>query len=193
MAAPRILVIVGSTRQASTNRMLAREAVDALRRAGLEATLADLRDFPMPLYDGDLETASGLPPAAKKLKDLAREAAALVMVSPEYNGSYSAVLKNAIDWISRPEPGEGPLEVFRGKPAAVLSTSPGAGGGSRVLKALRELLQGMRMKVVPTQVSVPNSAAAFDPDGHLIPGAATGTLDQLSADLAQALQPKAAA
>jgi NAD(P)H-dependent FMN reductase len=62
-----------------------------------------------------------------------------------------------------------------------------------VLKALRELLQGMRMNVVPTQVSVPNSAAAFDPDGHLIPGPATGTLDQLSADLAQALQPKAAA
>src|ERR1051325_1131243 len=116
MAAPRILVIVGSTRQASTNRMLAREAVDALRRAGLEATLADLRDFPMPLYDGARKTAPGPPPAAKKLKALAREAAAMVMVSPEYNGSYSAVLKNAIDWISRPEPGEGPLEVFRGKP-----------------------------------------------------------------------------
>jgi NAD(P)H-dependent FMN reductase len=114
MKTPKILVLAGSTRQASTNRLLARDAAEALRNAGLEAVFADLRDYPMPLYDGDLEDASGLPPAAKTLKDLARESDAFVIASPEYNGSYSAVLKNAIDWISRPEPGERTLEVFSG-------------------------------------------------------------------------------
>src|SRR5438552_11551728 len=149
MKTPKILVLAGSTRQASTNRLLARDAAESLRNAGVEAIFADLRDYPMPLYDGDLEAETGLPPAAKTLKDLAREADGLAIASPEYNGSYSAVLKNAIDWISRPEPGEGPVEVFRGKPAGILSASPGPGGGRRVLKHLRELLEGIRMSVVP--------------------------------------------
>src|ERR1043165_5091218 len=98
MKALKILVLAGSTREGSTNKLLARDAAEALRNAGLEAILADLRDYPMPLYDGDLEAAEGLPPAAKTLKDLAGEAAGFAIASPEYNGSYSAVLKNAIDW-----------------------------------------------------------------------------------------------
>src|SRR5215471_11069774 len=161
MKTPKILVLAGSTRTGSTNRLLARDAAETLRNAGLEAVFADLRDYPMPLYDGDLEAASGLPPAARTLKDLARESDGFAIASPEYNGSYSAVLKNAIDWISRPEDGEGPVEVFRGKPVAILSASPGPGGGRRVLKQLRELLEGIRVKVVNHQVSIAQSGAAF--------------------------------
>src|SRR5438552_3678099 len=162
MKTPKILVLAGSTRQASTNRLLARDAAESLRNAGFDAVFADLRDYPMPLYDGDLEAATGLPPAAKTLKELARESDAFAIASPEYNGSYSAVLKNAIDWISRPEPGEGALEVFHDKPAAILAASPGTGGGRRVLKQLRELLEGMRMSVVPHHVLIAQSGEAFD-------------------------------
>jgi NAD(P)H-dependent FMN reductase len=188
MKTPKILVLAGSTRQASTNRLLARDAAEALRNAGLEAVFADLRDYPMPLYDGDLEDASGLPPAAKTLKDLARESDAFVIASPEYNGSYSAVLKNAIDWISRPEPGERALEVFSGKPAAILSASPGAGGGRRVLKQLRELLEGIRMTVVPHQVSIAQSGDAFDVEGRLKRPADIESLNRLTEELAGAVK-----
>jgi NAD(P)H-dependent FMN reductase len=193
MKTPKILVLAGSTRQASTNRLLARDAAEALRNAGLEAVFADLRDYPMPLYDGDLEDASGLPPAAKTLKDLARESDAFVIASPEYNGSYSAVLKNAIDWISRPEPGERALEVFSGKPAAILSASPGAGGGRRVLKQLRELLEGIRMTVVPHQVSIAQSGDAFDVEGRLKRPADIESLNRLTEELAGAVKQKATA
>jgi len=186
--APKILVLAGSTRQGSVNRLLARETAEALRHAGAHATFADLRDFSMPIYDADLEAAEGMPPAAHRLKELARAADGFAFVSPEYNGSYPAVLKNAIDWISRPGPGEGPLQVFRGKPAAVLSASPGPGGGTRVLKHLRELLEMIRMKVVPHAVSLPRAAEAFDPAGHLLRPADIDSLNQLAAQLLAATE-----
>jgi NAD(P)H-dependent FMN reductase len=190
MKTPKILVLAGSTRTGSTNRLLARDAAEALRNAGLEAIFADLRDYPMPLYDGDLETASGLPPAARTLKDLARESDGFAIASPEYNGSYSAVLKNAIDWISRPENGEGPVEVFRGKPAAILSASPGQGGGRRVLKQLRELLEGIRMTVTPHQVSIAQSGDAFNAEGRLKRPADIESLNRLTEELAGAVRQK---
>jgi NAD(P)H-dependent FMN reductase len=171
--------------------MLARDAAESLRNAGLEAIFADLRDYPMPLYDGDLEAGSGLPPAAKALKDLAREAEALVIASPEYNGSYSAVLKNAIDWISRPEAGEASAGVFRGKPAAILSASPGSGGGRRVLKQLRELLEGISMRVVPHEVSIAKAGDAFDAEGRLKRPADIESLNRLTEELAESVRPKA--
>jgi NAD(P)H-dependent FMN reductase len=191
MKPTKILVLAGSTRQGSNNRMLARDAAEALRNDGLEAVFADLRDYPMPLYDGDLEAATGLPPAAKTLKGLARKADALVIASPEYNGSYSAVLKNAIDWISRPEQGEGPLEVFRDKPAAILSASPGPGGGRRVLRQLRALLEGFRMNVMPHEVSIAQAGDAFDAEGRLKRPADIKSLNRLSEELAQSLRQKA--
>jgi NAD(P)H-dependent FMN reductase len=132
----------------------------------------------------------GRPPAAKTLKELAREADAFALASREYNGSYSGVLKNAIDWISRPEPGEGPVEVFRGKPAAILSASPGPGGGKRVLKQLRELLGGIRMTVVPHQVSIAQSDAAFDVSGRLTRPADLASLRKMTEELAEAVRQK---
>ena len=113
MMKPKIMVLAGSTRTESVNRKLARQAVEALRTAGADATFADLRDYPLPLYDGDLEASQGRPHAAAELKEMARRADGFVIASPEHNGSYPAVLKNAIDWISRPEAGEAHLAVFR--------------------------------------------------------------------------------
>ena len=153
----KILVLAGSTRVGSIHRKLAQQAAEALRQAGVEATFVDLRDFPMPMYDGDLESAEWLPVSAMALKELAREADGFAIASPEYNGSYPALLKNALDWISRPEPGEGSLQAFRGKVAGILSASPGQGGGKRVLKQLRELLTMMRVNVIAEELSFPGA------------------------------------
>src|SRR5689334_9448922 len=165
---PRVLVIAGSIRKDSLNRKLALAAAAALRTTGLDVTWADLRDYPMPFYDGDLESQTGLPERAKSFKELVRDHDALVIVSPEYNGSYPALLKNAIDWISRPEPGETPLAVLRGKKAALLSASPGPGGGRRGLRHLRELLEMIGVQVVGPDVAVARAHEAFDAAGNLV-------------------------
>ena len=190
MNKPKIVVLAGSTRKGSIHRKLAPLAVEALTAAGLDATFADLRDYPMPLYEGDLEATDGMPPAAKALKELARTADAFVIASPEYNGSYPAVLKNAIDWISRPEPGENHLQVFAGKLAAIVSASPGPGGGRRVLRQLRELLTMMRVTVIPQDLSIPRAAEAFATDGSLARSEDLDGLHSLAAALASELARK---
>jgi NAD(P)H-dependent FMN reductase len=187
---PKILVLTGSARLDSVNRKLARQTIEALRRAGVEATLADLRDFPMPLYDGDLEAGEGLPPNAKALKDLARQSDGFALASPEYNGSFPALLKNALDWISRPEPGDRPLEVFRGKVAAIVSASPGPGGGKRGLHQLRELLEMMMVTVIPEQLTVARSGAALDGAGQLVRAEDIAGLESVATALAQAAERK---
>ena len=187
---PKILVLAGSARLDSVNRKLARQTVSALRQAGLEATLGDLREFPMPIYDGDLETGQGLPPAARALKELARQHDGFAIASPEYNGSFPALLKNALDWISRPEPGDRPLGVFRGKVAAILSASPGPGGGRRGLHHLRELLEMMSVSVIPQELTIARSGAAFDAEGRLVRPEDLAGLRELAAALAQAAAQK---
>jgi NAD(P)H-dependent FMN reductase len=164
---PRILVFAGSTRTGSFNRKLATLAAVELRSAGMDVTLADLREYPMPLYDGDSEAALGVPDNARRFKELVREHDALVVASPEYNGSFSALVKNTIDWISRPAEGEPPLAVFRGKAAALLSASPGKGAGKRGLRHVRELLEMIGMKVIAAQVNVGRATEAFDEGGNL--------------------------
>jgi len=185
MKKPLILVMAGSTRKDSVHRRLARHAVDSLQAAGADTVLADLRDYPLPLYDGDLEVEEGRPSGAVELKELARRADGFLFASPEYNGSYPAVLKNVIDWISRPDPGERHLEVFRGKPAVIVTASPGPHGGSRGLKQLRELL-GMIGIAVEDQLGIPNSGAAFDGEGRLARASDLEGLDQLAAAVANA-------
>ncbi|MCE9518722.1 MAG: NAD(P)H-dependent oxidoreductase, partial [Verrucomicrobia bacterium] len=132
MSKPKILAFAGSTRAGSFNKKLIRIAADAARAAGAEVTLIDLRDYPLPLFDGDLEDENGLPENAKKLKALMRESDGFLISSPEYNSSITAVLKNAIDWASRQETDDEPsLVAFRGKAAVLMSASPGALGGLR--------------------------------------------------------------
>jgi chromate reductase len=189
----KVLVFAGSIRSGSLHRKLARQAAAELRKMGTEVTLADLSDYPMPLYDGDLEAGEGAPQSVRAFKQLVRAHDAFVIASPEYNGSFSALLKNAIDWASRPEPGEKSLAAFRGKAAAILSASPGPGGGQRGLRQLRDLLEMMAMTVVPTQLAIPRAHEAFDSEGNLARPEDRLTLEHIAAELAGALQAGAAA
>jgi NAD(P)H-dependent FMN reductase len=188
MQEPRILVFAGSTRTGSFNGKLAHLVAAELRNAGTEVTLADLRDYPMPLYDGDTEAGQGVPDHARRFKELVRGHDALAIASPEYNGSFSALVKNTVDWISRPAPGEPPLAVLRGKLAALLSTSPGRGAGKRGLRHLRELLEMIGMKVVSAQVAVARAPEAFDESGNLVRPEDQAAVRQLVEELVQALR-----
>src|SRR5947199_9822957 len=129
MADVKVLVFAGSTRKGSFNKKLASIAAEDARAAGAEVTHIDLRDLPIPLYDGDLEATEGIPPNGRKLKDLMLSHDAFLIASPEYNSSITGVLKNAIDWASRQSANEQPLECFTGQVVGLCSASPGGLGG----------------------------------------------------------------
>ncbi|MBL27498.1 MAG: FMN reductase [Rhodospirillaceae bacterium] len=166
-ATPRVLAFAGSLRAGSFNKKLVKVAADAARQVGAEVTLIDLRDFPMPLYDGDIESSSGLPAEAQRLKALFLENDALLIASPEYNGSMTAPLKNALDWVSRREGDEPPLAAYRGKTAALVSASPGALGGIRSLGHVREVLLNMGVFVVPQRHALSRANTVFDDSGAM--------------------------
>ena len=159
---PKILAFAGSTRKDSFNKRLVKIAARGAKQAGAEVTFLDLRDHPLPLYDEDLETEQGIPDNAIRLKRIFNEHHGLLISSPEYNSSISAVLKNTIDWVTRPEPGEPPLRDIGGKTAALLGTSPGGLGGLRGLVHLRAILGNIRIMVIPEQLAVPSAMEAFD-------------------------------
>lgn len=165
---PKILVFAGSAREGSYNKKLARIMAEELKKAGAAATYADLRDYPMPLFDEDLEAAQGEPATAKAFKKLMMEADALVIASPENNSTYSALLKNTIDWASRKREGETPQQCFAGKLGLILSASPGQLGGLRGLAALRALLGNVGMILLPDQLALSSAHKAFHPDGSLV-------------------------
>ncbi len=167
MTAPRILAFAGSLRKESYNKKLIKIAADAARRAGAEVTLIDLKDYPLPIYDGDIEATSGIPENGLKLKKLFIEHDGLLWSCPEYNSSITAVLKNTIDWVSRPQPGEPGLVAFTGKAAALMSASPGALGGLRGLVHVRSILGNINVIVLPGQLAVSKANEAFNDDGTL--------------------------
>jgi len=151
----KTLVFAGSTRSDSLHRKLAREIAGRVP----ESTLIELRDLPMPLYDGDLEAAEGVPASARTFKKLLREHETLIIASPEYNGFFPALVKNVIDWATRPEPGESHSLAFCGKRVVLVSASPGPGGGRRGLVQLREQLEAIGASVIG-EVSVPKALHA---------------------------------
>lgn len=163
----KVLVFSGSTREDSFNRKLAKEAAAIAKQAGATITIVDLREYPMPFYDGDIEAQKGMPESAKHLRNLMKESNAMIIATPEYNGSISAVLKNAIDWASRNEQGQPSRDAFKGKHFAIMSASPGRGGGTRALNHLRVIIQNVGGEVVDSQVSVPDAYNAFTADGNL--------------------------
>jgi NAD(P)H-dependent FMN reductase len=165
--APRILAFAGSARRESFNKKLVPIAARGARDAGAEVTLIDLKDFPLPLFDQDLEAEQGVLENGKKLKKLFVDHDGLLIASPEYNSSITAVLKNVIDWVSRPAPGEPPLVAFKGKFAALMSASPGALGGLRGLVHVRSILENIGVIVLPDQFAVGRAHEAFQPDGSL--------------------------
>ena len=164
---PKILAFAGSTRSASYNKLLVRHAARVAEESGAAVTLIDLRDLPMPIYDGDLEEQSGIPANALKLRELMKSHHGILLSCPEYNSAISAVLKNSIDWVSRPVPNEPPLIAFTGKTAALLATSPGALGGLRTLVSVRTILSNLGMIVIPKQYALGGAMNAFGENGAL--------------------------
>lgn len=167
MTKPKILAFAGSTRTDSFNKKLVKIAATGAMEGGADVTVIDLRDFAMPLYDGDLEQQQGLPSTAKKLKDLMLSHQGLLISAPEYNSSISGVLKNTIDWVSRPSAGEEPLACFKGKVAGIMSASPGGLGGLRGLVHVRAILENISVLVIPDQIAVSKAHEVFNADGTL--------------------------
>ena len=164
---PRILAFAGSARTDSFNVKLVNIAAEGAREAGAEVTVVNLKDFPMPLFNQDLEAADGPPEHATKLKGIMLAHDGLLIASPEYNSSISPLLKNTIDWISRPTDDEPMLAAYQHKVAAVMSASPGGLGGLRGLVHLRSILSNIGVLVIPDQVAVSQAHSAFDDHGNL--------------------------
>lgn len=162
-AETKVLAFSASTRCESTNKKLVKEAARFAQDMGATVKLIDLKDYPMPFYDGDLEEAQGLPVAAQRLKELVKDANLVMIASPEYNGSYPALLKNVLDWLSRGEESS----TFKDKTFLIMSTSPGPSGGGRGLVLVRSLLETLGGKVLPSQIALPQGYQAFDEAGHL--------------------------
>ncbi len=164
----KLLFFAGSARKDSTNKKLAHLASRLADEKGADVTYIDLADFEMPLYHGDLEEEKGLPENAKRLKQLFIDHDGFFIASPEYNSSFSPLLKNSLDWISRVhEENEASLIAYSGKVAAIAGTSPGALGGLRGLVALRMLLGNIGVTVIPNQVAIGSGFQAFDDKGNL--------------------------
>ncbi|MHB8601665.1 MAG: NADPH-dependent FMN reductase [Nitrosotalea sp.] len=167
MTKPKILAFAGSTRIDSFNKKLVKIAAAGAMESNADVTVIDLRDFAMPLYDGDLEQKEGLPSNARKLKDLMLSHQGFLISSPEYNSSISGVLKNMIDWVSRPSEGEEPLACFKGKVAGIMSASPGGLGGLRGLVHVRAILENISVLVIPDQIAIAKAHEIFNADGTL--------------------------
>ena len=167
MSKPRILAFAGSARNDSYNGRLVRVAAEGARNAGADVTTVDLRDYPLPLFDEDIEREQGTPENATRLKQLFIEHDGLLIASPEYNSSITPLLKNTIDWVSRPAEGESPLAAYRGKVAALMAASPGGLGGLRGLVHVRSILANIGVIVRPDQVAIPRAFEAFDDAGRL--------------------------
>jgi chromate reductase len=180
-----ILVFAGSARAGSLNKKLARAAAAAVKAAGAGATFVDLADYPMPLYDGDLETREGLPANARKLKDLFIAHQGLFIASPENNASVSALLKNTLDWISRQDGKESGLAPYQGKVAAITGASPGALGGLRGLTHLRAILQNLNVLVLSEQFALGHANEAFDESGGLKDAKQQAAVDALARKLVE--------
>lgn len=183
---PKILAFAGSLRVDSYNKKMIRIAAEGARKAGADVNLIDLRDYQLPVFDEDLER-EGFPPNALKLKELFKAANGLLIAAPEYNSSITAVLKNTIDWVSRPVPNEAPLAGFAGKTAVIMAASPGQLGGLRGMVTVRSILGNIKVTMLPDQIAIPKAHEAFDPAGQLKDPKLQESVSQLGAALARFL------
>jgi NAD(P)H-dependent FMN reductase len=168
MAALKILVIPGSLRTGSLNAKLAAVIAHELLAAGAEVTRISLSDFPLPIYDGDLQAKSGVPKNAVNLKRMLGAHHGVLIVTPEYNSSVPALVKNTIDWVSRvQDPHETRGQVFRDRAFAIAAASGNRLGGARALSALRLILTACHAMVVPSQLALPFAEEAYDDKDRL--------------------------
>ena len=177
--ATKLVAFAGSSRANSFNQKLVRAAADVARARGAEVEVIDLRALELPIFDQDLEAADGPPEGARRFKEALKAADGFLISSPEYNSSYPALLKNAIDWASRPAEGEPMLAAFAGKACGLLAASPGALGGLWMLPILRLLLSNIGVHVVPTQFGLGKAHEAFDDEGRLVDERARATVERV--------------
>lgn len=182
----RLLAFAGSLRAGSYNRKLIRVLAAGAEAAGAEVDLVELRELPFPVYDGDLES-SDFPENVHILQDRLALADGLLIATPEYNGSVPGVLKNALDWLSRAQrDGKPGTALFTGKPAGIVSASPGALGGLRSLIVLRDMLAKFGLWVAPSQVAVGSADKAFTTEGDLADEARRKQVHAVGAAVARA-------
>ena len=186
MANPKILVLPGSTRAGSHNVRLAALAAKELTLIDADVTRISLADYPLPIYEADLD-ARGQPANAVKLKQMIMAHHGVFIVTPEYSASVPPMLKNALDWVSRVrERGDPTYAAFKGRVFAIASASPGKFGGLRAAMALRQVLElGCGALVIPEQVSVSQADHAFDDMDNI---ADTNTANLLRAQLSRLVE-----
>lgn len=182
MPAPKILVFSSSTRTGSLNTKLAALAAKELTLNDVDVTRISLVDYPLPLYDADLDARAGQPANALRLKQMIMAHQGVFIASAEYSASVTPVLKNAIDWVSRVrEKGDPAYAAFKNRVFAVSSASAEPGGGLRSIMALRQILElGCGALVIPEVVSIPQADQAFDQMDNIIE---TRTANQFRAQL----------
>jgi NAD(P)H-dependent FMN reductase len=191
MPALKILVIPGSLRSGSLNAKLAATAAHELAQAGAEVSLISLGDFPLPIYDGDLQSKSGVPKHAVNLKRMMSTHHGVLIVTPEYNSSVPPLVKNTIDWVSRVQDAhETRGQVFRGRAFAIASAAEGRLGGARSLAALRLILAACHALVIPNQFALAFASQAYDDRDrlkHPADSEALGTMVRQLIDVSQRL------
>lgn len=186
MNKPKILAFAGSLRTDSYNKKLIKIAIKGAQEAGAEVTYIDLKDYPLPIYDQDIEDSQGLPENAIKLKELMQTHDGFLIACPEYNSSMSGVFKNVIDWASRnAKPDEIYLSCYIDKSVALMSASPGQLGGLRGLVHVRSMFGNIFSHVIPQQKCIPQADKAFDEQGNLKDAKAQMDVMNLGKALAQ--------
>ncbi len=182
-----ILAFAGSNRKESINRKVLAQAVVGAQEAGAMVTVADLRDFAMPIYDADWHAEHGVPPGLVALRKLAMAANGLLIASPEYNSSVTPLLKNTIDWLSQEVNGESGHAPFSGKVGALLGATNGAFGTIRALPHVSSILSNLGVLMLPV-LAVPKAGSLFSPDGKIIDERTLSAVHGLGAKLAKTIE-----
>lgn len=184
----KILAFTGSGRKGSVNKKVVAVAAKGAEEAGAQVTIVNLEDFDMPIFTEDLEAEKGMHEGGQTFKQLLMDHDGFLISSPEYNSSYSALFKNAIDWASRVSGEEKPLQAYKGKVAGIMAASPGGLGGMRVLVTLRMLLENLGTMVLPTQKAVGGAFKLFDEDGQINDDKTERALKNIGKQLVETLE-----
>lgn len=184
----KVLAFSGSGRKDSVNKKVVAVAAKGAEEAGAQVTIVNLEDFDMPIFTEDLEAEQGMHPGGQKFKELLMEHDGFLISCPEYNSSYSALFKNAIDWASRKVGDEKVLEAYKGKVAGIMAASPGGLGGMRVLVTLRMLMENLGTMVLPTQKAVSGAFKLFDEAGQINDEKTEKALKSIGKQLVETLQ-----
>ena len=188
MNTPKILAFAGSTRKDSFNKRLAKVALHAAQQAGAETTFIDLLDYNMPLYSKDLFDEQGMPGGVIEFKEMLKSHNGFLIASPEYNGSLTGTLKNAIDWATIKAKGEERMACWDGKIAGLISASPGSLGGIRGLHHLRTILAGIGTFVLPNHLAVGNSTTNLQNDIQITDEKLQHQVDRMASELVRVIR-----